>query len=93
MREIKAKVPLLVFEEGDKYIAYSPALDISSCGDTQEDARNKFGEAVDIFLSEIRRMGTFDEVMEECGWRKLSEGKGWIPPVYTTTEESISLPV
>lgn len=94
METIEAKIPVLFFEEGNKVIAYSPALDLSSCGDTEEKARNRFAEAVTIFLDEIARMGTLSEVLEECGWHKVPKKHGWCPPVYKAcTEEAISLPI
>jgi len=92
VKDIKAKIPILFFEEGDKVIAYSPAFDLSSCGDTEGKARKRFAEAIAIFLGEITRMGTLNEVLEECGWRKVPKEHGWYPPVYKATEEVISIP-
>ncbi len=94
VKSIDTKIPVLFFEEGNKVIAYSPAFDLSTCGDTEEKARGKFAKAVAIFLSEITKMGTLDEVLEECGWSKVPEGHGWCPPVYKVcTEELISIPM
>ncbi len=93
VKDIKANIPVLFFEEGNKVIAYSPAFDLSSCGETEEKARSRFAEAVAIFLSEVTRMGTLNEVLAECGWRKVPEKQGWYPPVYKTTEEAISIPI
>jgi len=93
VRDIEAKIPVLFFEEGNKVIAYSPAFDLSSCGDTEEKARSRFAEAVTIFLGEITKMGTLNEVLEECGWRKVPKKHGWYPPVYKATEEAISIPI
>jgi len=92
-KSIEAKIPVLFFEEGDKVIAYSPAFDLSSCGDTEEEARNRFTEAAAIFLGEITEMGTLNEVLEECGWHKAPKKDEWHPPVYKTTEEAISIPI
>ncbi len=93
MKNIEAKITVLFFEEGDKVIAYSPAFDLSSCGDTEGIARDRFAEAVAIFLSEINKMGTLNEVMEECGWHRVPEKQGWYPPIYKTREEAISIPL
>jgi len=94
MKSTDTKVPVLFFEEGDKVIAYSPAFDLSTCGDTEEKARHRFAEAVAIFLGEITRTGTLSDVLEERGWHKVSKGQEWRPPVYRTcTEESINIPV
>ena len=94
VKDIDVKIPVLFFEEGNKVIAYSPAFDLSSCGDTEEKARSRFAEAVTIFLGEITKMGTLDEVLEECGWRKVPKKHEWYPPVYKAcTEELISIPM
>jgi len=45
-------------EEGDKFVAYSPAIDLSTCGDTEEQARKRFIEAASLFFDEIISMGT-----------------------------------
>jgi TPP-dependent trihydroxycyclohexane-1,2-dione (THcHDO) dehydratase len=67
MAVIEAKIPVLFFQEGKRVVAYSPALDLSSCGDTEKQARERFAEAVEIFIGEINEMGTVEEVLEECG--------------------------
>jgi hypothetical protein len=92
LKELKADIPVWFFKEGDSFIAYSPALDLSSCGDTEALARKRFTEDVNLFLAETVKMGTLDEVMEECGWRKVPNNQGWLPPIYRSTEESITIP-
>ncbi|OGN87985.1 MAG: hypothetical protein A2158_01235 [Chloroflexi bacterium RBG_13_46_14] len=93
MHNVDVKIPVLFFKEDKKVIAYTPVFDLSTCGDTEEDARRRFSEAVSIFLNETKEMGTFEEVMEECGWHKALNGEDWIPPIYKATEEAISIPV
>ena len=91
---VEAKIPVLFFEEGKKLIAYSPALDLSTCGNTEQQARKRFGEAALVFLTEIDKMGTIEEVLEERGWRKAPKRRTWFPPVYRScTEEPIKIPV
>ena len=94
MADIEAKISVLFFEERNKVIAYSPAFDLSSCGDTEEQAREKFTEAVAIFLNEITTMGTLSEVLEEYGWHKAPDKDRWFPPVYKgSSEEAVRIPV
>jgi len=94
MAGIETKIPVLFFEEGNKVIAYSPALDLSSCGDTEEQARKRLAEAVAIFLNEIAAMGTLSEVLEECGWCEAPEKHRWSPPVYKICrDEPVRIPV
>ena len=64
------KVPVIYLEEGNQVVAFSPALDLSTCGDTKEQARTRFIEAATIFFDEIIEMGTVDDVLTECGWKK-----------------------
>jgi len=45
-----------VFKEGKLYVAYTPELDVSSCGGTENRARRNLLEAVRLLLEE--KMGT-----------------------------------
>ena len=42
----------IIFQEGNTYVAYSPKLDVSSCGGTVDEARNNLKTAVGLFLEE-----------------------------------------
>ena len=79
----KVVLSVAFYREGNKFIAYSPAFDLSTCGDSQEQAKRRFEEALKIFLEEIDKMGTFEDVLLECGWRKIGHTqKRWEPPQY-----------
>ncbi len=86
---IQSKIPVILFEEGNKVVAYSPAIDLSTCGDTEEQARKRFIEAASIFFDEINRMGTTDDVLAECGWYKLPRQHTWLPPRYKSCTEEL----
>ena len=45
-------VRLEIFKEGDVYVALSPELDLSSFGDTIEEAKASFKEAFEAFIEE-----------------------------------------
>lgn len=88
---IEARIPVIYFEEGEKVVAYSPALDLSTYGDTEEQARKRFAEAASLFLDELTKMGTLAEVLEEYGWHK--DKRTWSPPSYRScTEEPVQIP-
>ena len=58
-----------IFEEGETYIAYVPALDVSSCGATDDNkARLNIRDAVRGFLASTVDMGTLDEILQEAGY-------------------------
>ena len=62
-----------IFKEGETYVAYVPALDVSSCGSTDEEARRNIRDAVRGFLAASASLGTLDEIVEEAGYKP--EGK------------------
>jgi predicted RNase H-like HicB family nuclease len=58
------------FKEGDLYVGLAPELNVSSFGETLEEARQSLQEAVEAFAKTCQAMGTFEEVMEEAGFTK-----------------------
>jgi len=56
-----------IFKEGQTYVAYAPALDVSSCGATDEEARRNIRDAVRGFLDTSAEMGTLDEILLDAG--------------------------
>jgi len=91
-RKMKIQIPTVSFEEAGKFVVYSPAIDLSSCGDSEEEARKRFAEAAAIFFDEITKMGTLEDVLTECGWRKAKGKNTWAPPVYKSSTESVQIP-
>ncbi len=65
------------FKEGDLYVALAPELNVSSFGDTLEEAKRSIQEAVEAFVEECERMGTLNEVMEEAGFARKENQ--WLP--------------
>lgn len=54
-----------IFKEDDVYVALSPELNVSSFGETIDEAKESIKEAVEGFLEECRGMGKSDEVLED----------------------------
>ncbi len=52
------------------YVAYCPELDISSCGKTEEKAREMLKETIEIVLEEATKAGTLNEYLESVGYTK-----------------------
>jgi len=57
-----------IVKEGRTYIAYSPELDLSSCGGRKERALANLKTAVRLFLEEAGKMGTLDQILQEAGY-------------------------
>jgi predicted RNase H-like HicB family nuclease len=62
-----------VFREGDVYVALSPELNVSSFGETVEDAKKSAREAIEAFIEECETMGTLEDVLEESGFTKIGD--------------------
>ncbi len=66
-----------VWKEGATFVAYSPELDVSSCGHSLAEARAALQEAVGLFLEESARRGNLDAILSEAGFEK--HGRGYRP--------------
>jgi len=89
---IQFGLPVSILKEGDRFVAYTPALDLSTAGNTFEEAQKNFIEAVNIFFEEIIEMGTLDEVLENLGWQK--QNNTFTPPVVVSNQtENFSIPL
>lgn len=84
MGKLNYTLPVSIFKEGDSYIAYTPALDLSTMGGTFEEVRKNFQEAVEIFFEEIIEKGTLDKVLTSYGWTKI--GSQYEPPIQVSSE-------
>lgn len=66
---INVNVEVALFEEDNMWIAYCPALEVSSYGDGKKEAKEAFEEAMQIFLSETERKGTLEKFLLKLGWQ------------------------
>lgn len=78
-KRIQFSIPVSVFKEADTFVAYTPALDISTAAGTLADVKQKFAEMVAIFFEEIEKKGTTTEVLESMGWQKIE--RTWTAPL------------
>lgn len=89
---IKFSLPVTFLKEGKYFVAYTPALDLSTYGKTFDETKRRFEEVVRIFFKEIVGKGTLDNVLSDLGWKKMQ--KGWIPPLVVTHEsQTFNLPL
>lgn len=87
---VQISLPITIFKEGKSYVAYSPALDLSTSAPTYEKAQSRFLEATKFFLEELVEMGTLDKVLSDLGWQKVKTN--WQPPVVVSNyTQSMSL--
>lgn len=67
-----------IFKENGHFIAYSKPLDLVTQGKTYEEAVSRFAQLVPVFIDDLQKRGTLDEVLTELGWKKLV--KTWSAP-------------
>jgi len=76
------------FREGPTFVAYVPELDVSSCGATDDQARKNIREAVQAFLETSAQMGTLEELLEEAGYTR--ETDGWHAPEFVALDRLVA---
>ena len=82
---VKIEFEIIVFKEDKTFIAYSPELDVSSCGNTIEESKENLKTAVRLFLEEAEKMGTLEDILIESGYRQ-DEADNWLAPRIVATE-------
>jgi predicted RNase H-like HicB family nuclease len=74
-----------VLKQGKFFVAYCPALDLSTCGKTHKQALKMINEAIQIFFEELESMGTTKKVLSSLGWQTKNQ---ITPP----SVESVNIP-
>ena len=69
---MKIQVHIDYFEEDGVIVALCPDLQVSSFGDTFEEAEQSIQEALELFFEGCEAMGTLSEVLEESGYTKIA---------------------
>jgi len=82
--QLQVSLPVMVLKEGKRFVAYTPALDISTSGKTLQQAQKRFAELAMLFLEELVEMGTVNQVLSGLGWQKLNQQ--WTPPVVVSND-------
>jgi predicted RNase H-like HicB family nuclease len=79
---------ILVWKEESVYISYCPQFDVSSCGNTVEEARRMLKEAVHLFVEGAEELGTLQAILEESGFHleESESDRKWQPPRLVATE-------
>ena len=89
--QMAVQLPVTFIEEGDSVIAYTPALDLSTCGSTREEAKQMFDEIVKIFFKDLVENNRTEDVLSSLGWTRKDQAAQWMPP--KISQESIGVQV
>jgi hypothetical protein len=89
---LELKLSVSIIREGKKFIAYTPALDLSTSGRSYEEVKKRFNEIVNIFFEELIKKGTLEEVLYNLGWKRIKAE--WTPPmVISQRSYNVRVPV
>lgn len=86
----QVNLPVTFIAEGGHVVAYTPALDISTSGKDEAEAKTRFGELVRIFFADLIENNTVEAVLSELGWRKVEQA--WRPPAVSQQSVSVEIP-
>jgi predicted RNase H-like HicB family nuclease len=89
--KMELSVKTQIIREGDVFVAYAPELDVSSCGDTVEEARRNLREAVELFIETAREKGALKDILEEAGFHE-EDSSVWQGPEIIA-QDSMHLPI
>ena len=85
-------LPVIYLKEGDTFICYTPALDLTAHGDSFEDAERSFRQTLHLFVREVTRKGTWGKVLKEYGWERVRNK--WMSPLVIGQEnKSVEIPI
>ena len=74
-----------IWKEADQYIAHAMPLDVMSSGKTPEEAKRAVKEAVNLFIATAKEMGTLNDILEECGYRR--KDNEFLSPPWVSVEK------
>ncbi len=77
-----------IWQEGDQFVAHAMPLDVISSGIDPEEARKALAEAVELFLTTAREMGTLDDILHECGY--VDRREAWSSPPWVSIERHMA---
>ena len=76
--KLSFNLPVVITKQNKRFVAYTPALDISTSGKSEKEVKSRFVEMANVFMEEIIEAKTADDVLSELGWKKTQ--KKWFPP-------------
>jgi len=80
-KKMKLRLQVLLIKEGEYFVAYCPALELSAYDTTPDGARKAFEQNLKIFLEETRRKGTLEKYLLSLGWMlRKSPGSDYQQP-------------
>jgi hypothetical protein len=71
--KVKANIVLISFKEQDNFIVYSPHLEVTGYGKSEEEAMSSFNHCLGVFLDYTTNKKTLHKELTRLGW-ELKKG-------------------
>ncbi len=65
---LECEVAVMIILEDDTYVAYCPALELSTYGDSEADVKDAFIERLGIFIEEMEEKNLLHSELTRLGW-------------------------
>jgi hypothetical protein len=103
MNTISVGINVLLAKEEEIFVAYCPALELSSYGESENIAIKRFEEELKIFFEETSKKGTLEKYLLQNGWTLTQKPEpSYRPPevinkpfreLINTFTENVAIPV
>jgi predicted RNase H-like HicB family nuclease len=78
---VEIQLNVLVFQQGDYFVAYCPSVELSSYGDSIEEAKEGFDDVMRNYIDESEKNGTLWQDLQNHGWDlNIDNDKNAAPP-------------
>lgn len=65
---IEVQLGVLIFQEADSYLAFCPALNLSTYGESISDVKSAFDDLIAAYVEDGVKMGTLEKDLLSHGW-------------------------
>lgn len=80
---ISVNTPIVIFEQNNCKIIFSPTLEIYGYGNNEKEAKQSFKNNVEEFINYTINKGTFTSELKRMGWEYKKRRKQYIVPSFS----------
>ncbi len=80
-KNVIASIELVIYEEDGFHIAFAPAIDLSSYGNSLDNALEEFKVAISVYFDYTLKKSTLEKDLLALGWKiEKRRSRRFIPP-------------
>lgn len=92
MSRVELTLRATFYVEDDQWIGFCPDLNVSTQGDTREEAEVNLHEAVGLFIETCADLGSLEKVLRDAGLIPVQQATTFQYPLPHVLEESLKKP-